>query len=669
MATNANKSETTVGLYQPNTAGRIVVVGSGPAGVRFVNEVLKRRPNAQITVFNNEPFQPYNRVQLSALLAGDVRLEDVFLKLPDETKHKYFSHIICKVESIDTDNKSILDAKGNTHYYDKLILATGSRAHTPNLNGVNNKGVYTFRNLKDTESLYARVSSARHIVVAGGGLLGIEAARALSRDNTDVTLIQQGSHLMNRQLDSYAAALLTEKIEALGIRVIVNTGLSTIHSDDRVKAVTTRKKEYIECDTVLLCAGISPNIEMARAAHIKVNKGIVVNDQLETSANDVYAIGECSEHNGKTYGLVSPGYEQAAIAADVVCGGQAYYSGSVPISRLKIVNETVCSMGEVTDYPDRPRQKEIVFKNDKENIYRKIVLHKNRLIGATGFGDWAEVRRIEEAYKQKRLIFPWQEWLFAFTGRLWFQGESNRVSQWPASSIICQCNNISHGEIVAAIDNGSNSMQVIGDKTSAGTVCGSCKPLLEQLLGDSGQRTKETTWVPVLVSSSLAVLLATFIVLMPGIAVSETVQAPALLENIWNDKFWKQFTGFSLLAMSVLGLLMSLRKRIKNKNLSKTLGDFAYWRLLHVVLGVFCIATLVLHTGMHLGQNLNQMLMINFLLVILLGAFTGAVFSLSHQLSANAALKLKQFWSWAHIVVTWPLPILLSVHILTVYYY
>ena len=153
-------------------------------------------------------------------------LKKFFKKLPDQNQYKNFNHVICKIESIDIANKTLLDANGNQHQYDKLIIATGSRAHIPNIEGIDNKGVYTFRNLKDTESLYARLSSAKHIVVAGGGLLGIEAARGLLQSGTKVTLIQQGPRLMNRQLDSYAAALLTEKVESLGIRVVVNTGFA-----------------------------------------------------------------------------------------------------------------------------------------------------------------------------------------------------------------------------------------------------------------------------------------------------------------------------------------------------------------------------------------------------------------------------------------------------------
>ncbi len=670
-AKNSNQSSSVqIASAEPE---HIIVIGSGPAGIRFINEIFKRNPNTYITVFNNEPFQPYNRVQLSALLAGDVSYDSVFQTLPDKKIYKNFNQVICKVESFNPEAKTVTDANGNFYSFSKLIIATGSRAHVPNLEGVEANGVYTFRNLKDAESLYARMASTKHVVVAGGGLLGIEAARALHSAGTKVTLVQQGPRLMNRQLDDVAANLLTEKVEELGIKVIVNTGLKSIQANERVTSVTTRKDEIIECDTVLLCAGISPNIEMARASGLKVGRGISVNDQLQTSEEDIYAIGECCEHNGQTYGLVNPGYEQAAIAADAIAGGVSQYKGSVPISRLKVINEQVCSMGEVSDLQDKPLQKEIKYWDKKNNIYRKVVLRKGKIIGALGFGEWPEARRVEEAYKQNRSMLPWQTILFRLTGKLWFNDSAEKVSTWSKTTLVCQCNGISQGACVKAIQDGYETVDMLSAKTTAGTVCGSCKPLLEQLVEQlgftSGPRSKETAWQAILGGSVLAVIIAALVTFMPSISVSDTVQKTAFLESFWNEKFWKQVTGFSLLGMSVVGLLMSLRKRVKNKKLSEKLGQFGYWRLLHVVLGVFCAATLIMHTGMHLGENLNQILMINFLLVLLMGSLAGGVVALSHKLSSTTAPKLREFWTWAHILVTWPLPILLAVHILTVYYY
>ncbi|MFC3150775.1 FAD-dependent oxidoreductase [Litoribrevibacter euphylliae] len=655
---------------------RIVVIGSGPVGMRFVKELLTRQPLAKIQLFGNEPFQPYNRVQLSALLAGEVTRDDIDLSLPDSHLHPNFDYLIATIKGVDTEQKTLVDANGQRYSYDRLIFATGARAHVPNIPGVDQSGVYTFRNLKDTEFLYARVASARHVVVVGGGLLGLEAARALSRLNTKVTLVQQGSRLMNRQLDETAAELLKQQVEALGIRVITSSGVRAIHSAkevipgrNSVTGVTTYYGEDIECDTVVLCAGIKPNIELARDSKLKVANGIVVNDDLQTSDKAVYAIGECCEHQGETYGLVNPGLEQAAIAADVISGGHSKYLGSLTVSRLKVVGQKVYSMGEVTDLVRRPFQTVVCFEDKQQGLYRKLVFLKGKLIGALAYGEWPELNRIQEAFKQGRTIYPWQLLTFQLTGRLWLKEQSQDVSTWPVEAVVCQCNNISQGELSHYLSTGCASVAELSEQTGAGTVCGSCKPLLSQLVehhsGESAEREKERGWMPVLFGSVMAVLLALLLIFQPEAHVSDSVQTQGWFEHIWNDGFWKQVTGFTLLGLTLIGLIMSLRKRLN----WSWMGQFAYWRTLHTVLGMVCVAVLIFHTGFHLGVNLNQLLMINFLAVIALGAMAGAVVGLSHKLPISAALNVRKTWTWLHILVTWPLPALLAAHILSVYYF
>lgn len=644
---------------------KILVIGAGPTGVRFAHELLKRRPNAHLTLFGDEPYLPYNRVQLSALLAGEIQYDEIISPLPTVQAYPYFSQAYAHIKHIDWKNKRVLDDSGAEYPYDKLVLATGSHPHVPNIPGVDQIGVYTFRNLKDAESLYSRITRARHIVIVGGGLLGLEAARALLRSNTLVTVIQQGPRLMNRQLDETAANCLLKKVEALGITVITHSGVRRILGEGRVTGVITRDGDKVICDTVLLCAGIKPAVELARQAKLKIAKGILVDDQLATSAEDVYAIGECCEHRGKTYGLVNPGFEQAAIAANVISQGSANYVGSLEISRLKVIGETVCSMGEVVDLEPRPFLRQWTYQNKNDGIYRKIVTFKGKVIGAVGFGEWTEIRRIQEAYQNQRRIFPWQYIRFLLTGQLWGSGNSDDVNLWPATTTVCQCNSISQGDLVKAYNNGSNTLASLSAATSAGTVCGSCKPLLEHIIGHAGPREKINAWLPTLFAASLAIIVATLIACLPPIPFSNTATQAAFLEVFWSDKFWKQVSGFSMLGLSAIGLLMSVRKRFK----SYRLGNFSHWRLLHIILGTLSAGILVTHTGLRLGNNLNQWLMIDFLLVILLGGIAGLVLSLSHKLTANQSLQWRQFWSWAHILVVWPLPILLAMHIFTVYYF
>ncbi len=669
--TESTAPELNVVQFEPKESAsksHIIVVGSGPAGIRFAKEYLKRRPFAKVTVYGNEPCQPYNRVQLSALLAGDIGFEDIITDLPDKNRYPNFSIEVCAIREIDTEKKLVVGLTGESIRYDRLVLATGSRPHVPNIPGVDQTGVYTFRNLKDTEFLYSRVSSARHIVVVGGGLLGLEAAKALSRFNTEVTLVQQGPRLMNRQLDESASEKLQSIVESHGIRVITDTGVRKIIGEGRVVGVVTRDKSRIKCDTVLLCAGIKPNIEIARSAKIKVGRGILVNDELSTSAQNVYAIGECCEHRGSTYGLVNPGYEQAAILADIMSGGRSHYIGSLEISRLKVVGAPICSMGEVCDLEKRPFQNAFVYQNKRRNIYRKLVTHKGRLIGAVGFGEWEESRRVQESYQHQRRIWPWQVFWFWLTGNVFTKGKNDSALSWPSTAIVCQCNNITQGELVDAIAQGKNTLTTLQEASTAGTVCGSCKPLLNQLLGSDSPPEKEKTASLILPISIFAIILALLVLSFPGFQVSDSVQKVNLLENIWNDKFWKQVTGFTLLSLSVIGLLMSIRKRFKIKLVTQ-LGNYAYWRLMHIILGLSCVSVLILHTGLHLGANFNRILMMDFIAIIIFGSLAGAVFSISHKLNTSSGRKLKSFWTWGHILVTWPLPILLGIHILSVYYF
>ena len=647
------------------TRPHIIVVGSGPVGVRFIEELLEREPNSHITLFGDEQVRPYNRVQLSSLLAGKISINDIELSLPEESDNFTLKSI--KIESINLGLKRVVDSDNQTHNFDKLVLATGARAFVPNISGTDQSGVYSFRSLRDAESLYARTSRAKHIIIIGGGLLGIETAKALLKNNTKVTIVQQGPHLMNKQLDTQAAKLLADNLSDLGIRVITNTGVRHINGDGRVTGVVLRNRVLIECDTVLFCSGISPNMEIARAARLRVNRGITVNDKMQTSHDDVYAIGECCEHAGLTYGIVNPGYEQAAVLAQTISGHDVDYKGSLQSSSLKVIDTPVRSFGQVINYTRTPRHRETVFQGD--NHYRKIITNNGVLVGGIVVGEWDEYLPALEVFQQSRNVALYQRLLFKYTGRLFFRKANNDITQWPANSVICQCNSVTQGALMNALKTDCKTVCDLGNKTKAGTVCGSCKPLLSQLIassrGQTLERLKEWAWAPMLIASLLAFVVALIVLLTPGLEVGSSVSQPSPFEFFWNDKYWKQVSGFILLGLSAVGLLMSLRKRTKNPKF----GQFAYWRMLHIALGLVSSIMLFFHSGLHLGENLNRLLMLDFLLVVALGSLAGLVVSLSHRLPVNQAQGVRKFWSWAHILVTWPLPILLAAHIFTVYYY
>lgn len=644
---------------------KIVVIGAGPVGLRFSQELLRRQPFTHLLLIGEEQHLPYNRIQLSSLLAGEIRYEEILSPLPDVKQCPNFCHRHGRIEHIDPESKSITDNRGETYSYDILVLATGSRPHIPHIPGTEQNGVYTFRSIKDAEQLYGRVARSRNLVVIGGGLLGLEAARALRRANTKVTVIQQGPRLMNRQLDEVAAGYLQKRLDEIGIAVITDSGVRQILGEGRVTGVVTRDGDRIECDTVLICAGIKPAVELARTARLKISNGVLVDDQLKTSDDNIYAVGECCEHRGRTYGLVNPGFEQAAIAADVISQGGARYIGSLEISQLKVLGKTVCSMGQVTELVQRPFQRQWIYHQAKSGIYRKLITYKGRLIGAVGYGEWPEIRRVQEAFQNQRRLMPWQYIRFLATGTLWGEGDMEQVRSWPASTIICQCNSITQDTLVKACEKGANTLESLCRTTGAGTVCGSCRPLLQNILGNDSILEKIKGSAALSLFGGIALIAPLILAFTPALEVGSSVLQSAPLQHIWNDKFWKQVTGFSMLGLILVALLVSLRKRAG----WRWLGEFSAWRVVHVALGTVCFAVLSLHTGFNFGSNLNQWLMINFITLLALGGFASTALAANHRMRPSLARKSQKTFFWLHILLAWPLPILLGMHILTVYYF
>ncbi|BCE00749.1 NAD(P)/FAD-dependent oxidoreductase [Marinicellulosiphila megalodicopiae] len=393
---------------------KIIVIGAGPVGIKFCCELLQRSDKYDIHIFSNEPFEPYNRTKLSSWLAGQTSRESIEIDMSDLLNYSRFKLSHIKIEKIDKRNNQVIDILGDTHKYDHLVIATGARTHVPNISGVNLCGVYTFRNLKDAEHLFSRIARSRHIVVAGGGMLGIETAKSLTKFNTKITLIQQGSHLMNHHLDEYAANLLRNELQKCNIDVIVCSGVREIIGSEYVESVRLFGNKIIRCDTVILCTGIKPNIELARNANLGVGKGIIVNDQLIASNQSIFAIGECSEHRGKVYSVVHPGYEQAMVAANSIITGKTNYRGSFVVNKINVIDQNIFSFGQVTNIEKNPLIKVLIFKN--KNVYRKIVLKRNNIIGVIGYGQWEGEHQVKKSFtKQKKLSF-WQQLKFKLYG-------------------------------------------------------------------------------------------------------------------------------------------------------------------------------------------------------------------------------------------------------------
>lgn len=493
----------------------LIIIGAGPVGVRLVEQLRQREYQRPVWLFGDEPHAPYNRIKLSSLLAGEIPLESIENPPFSPGNLRITQYIGYRITRIWPETRQITDAQQNTYDYHQLVMAVGSRPHIPHIPGVDLSGVFSFRDLKDTQALMARSARSRHCVVAGGGLLGIEAARALQRGHCQVTIIQQAPRIMDRQLDGPAAELLQLQLEAMGILVVVNAGIAEILGDPRVAGVRLRDGRTVQCDTVLLATGIRPNTELARISGIHISRGIQVNDHLETNQPGIFALGECVEHRGQTYGLVAPGHEQAAVLAERLGGGQASYQGSLQHSRLKVLDLPVFSAGEAIDPPPGVRQQTLSFHDQQRGLHRKLVLQQGRLIGALAVGECDETPRWHEALLQRRRISWLSRRRFLRRGQLWNQAD-NPVAAWPAQTLICQCKTINRGTLSQAMVQGCTSVEQLSAGTGAGSVCGSCRPLLAELVSSRAGQTEARhgargLFVASLLASLLIALLLTHV--------------------------------------------------------------------------------------------------------------------------------------------------------------
>lgn len=643
----------------------LVIVGSGPVGVQFAQELLRRGFKGLIKLFGDEPWRPYNRIQLSSLVAGEVRYSEIlFPEIRDDKQ--VFQFLNRRVMQLDSVKNTLQDDKGVTHHFHQLVFATGSSPWVPNVNGVGSNGVYVFRDLNDAQQLMARTARTRRTVVVGGGLLGVEAARAMQRNNTQVVLVHQSNRLMNRQLDVEGGSILKRTLEGYGIEVYLNSGVRSVVGERNVTAVELRNGKTIECDTVIFSTGIQPNVSLARECGVKVGRGVVVNDELQTNLENVFAIGECAEHRGEIYGLLAPGLEQAAILADRLCGGGSAYQGSIAATQLKILDLPIFTIGWVSDEYENQIDQTIAFHNENGD-YRKLFIKRNRLKGFIAVGRCDEKSRLQQAVVDEQRIYPWQVARFKREGRIWPQEDTAHVREWPASAIVCNCRGVDKGTLVDAQLQGCCSVEALAQCTGASTVCGSCKPLLADLAGTPFEpEAVLATGKPLLAVVALSLVLALVSLFWPGPGYAEHYENASWLEAFWTDSLLKQITGYTMLGISVAGILISLRKRVQKF----TLGGFPWWRFIHTVLGMLALFVLFLHTGFSLGVNLNRYLMLDFVLLALVGAVAGLIIGGERYTRMGyTGKRMRQWFTHAHIVLFWPLPVLLGFHILSVYFF
>jgi nitrite reductase (NADH) large subunit len=486
---------------------RLVVVGNGMAGARFVEEVLERGGGEQfrITVFGDEPHGNYNRIMLSPVLAGESAEDEIVLNSHDwYADNDVELRAGVRVERIDTAAKQVHAADGSVTPYDHLVLATGSYSFIPPMAGVRGEdgeliaGVFGFRTIDETRAMLAAARDHRKAVVMGGGLLGLEAARALQSQGMRVELVHAMPWLMNAQLDAEAGTILKRSVESLGITVHLDVLATEVLGGDRVTGVVLKDGRRIDCDLLVVAAGVRPSTDVAVRSGIEVERAIMVDDQLATDTPDVYAIGECAQHRGEVYGLVAPAWEHAKVLADVLTGTDpaAEYHGSRTATKLKVAGVDVATMGINT--PERDDDEFLVISEPKRGVHMSVVIRDDTLVGATLLGDTRKVAFLTQAFDRGA---PLPEERIRLLVDLTDGVEEVGVAEMPMDSQVCNCNGVSKGAICGAVADGCGSVGAVMDRTRAGKGCGSCKSLVKQIVewaadGDVAEDPAASYYVP-----------------------------------------------------------------------------------------------------------------------------------------------------------------------------
>ncbi|WP_439374073.1 NAD(P)/FAD-dependent oxidoreductase [Bradyrhizobium sp. DASA03120] len=364
----------------------LVIVGNGMAAARLVDELARTALGRYaVAVIGDEPRLAYNRVLLSSVLAGETGSHEIELRPADWWRERGIT-VRCgyRVTEVDTGRRELKIAGEESMEYSRLVLATGSTPLRLNVPGADLAGVHTFRDTRDVDLLLTLAAAKKRVVVVGGGLLGLEAAYGLAKAGASVTLLHLMDRLMERQLDAPAADLLKTLVERKGIRILLSASTARIHGEGHVEAVELADGSRIEADAVIFAAGIKPNVALAKEAGIAVNRGVVVNDVMQTSSSDIFALGECAEHRGTCYGLVEPAYEQARVLARHLAGRPAAYQGSVVSTNLKVSGVSVFSAG---DFMGGEGSESLVLSDRRRGTYKKLVIAGGRLTGAVLIGD------------------------------------------------------------------------------------------------------------------------------------------------------------------------------------------------------------------------------------------------------------------------------------------
>ncbi|GAC1299441.1 MAG: hypothetical protein NVSMB19_03630 [Vulcanimicrobiaceae bacterium] len=469
-------------------SGRLVVIGNGMAGARFVEELRERASEGfDVSVLGDEPYGGYNRIMLSGVLGGSRAASDIVTHpLPWYDDRRVDLKIGSPAIAIDRERRVVIAEDGAELPYDALVLATGSRPFVPPIPGLSDaRNVFVFRTIADCDRIRHAAETATTAVVLGGGLLGLEAAAGLRALGIAPTVVHLMPGLMDVQLDSMGGSALETKIETLGIAVRTGARATAAYDDARGRGIELDDGTIVAGDLIVVCCGTVPNAELARGAGIACGRGIVVDDGLRTSDERIFALGECAEHRGQLYGLVEPLWDQCRTLADRLVGGTALYEGSRVGTRLKVAGVNVVAVGERDARPGD----EVISALGADGSFRRAIARDGRLTGAQVVGDALAAAAFARAFERGTSL-PGS--LAAFVFGVDGIGPVTGAAACDPDSRVCVCNEVSRGEILTAIAAGAHDVAEIGRRTMAGTGCGSCRGELAALVIGAKETATET---------------------------------------------------------------------------------------------------------------------------------------------------------------------------------
>ncbi|QJW91818.1 molybdopterin-dependent oxidoreductase [Spirosoma taeanense] len=459
---------------------KIIIVGAGAAATRFVNTYRELNTSDELHVFSKEINPFYNRVMLPDYVSG-VKAWDNLIKLTPEAAVELgvHLHIGVTVETIDRTAKTITDSRGETHSYDILLLTPGSRAFMPREYVTDLKGVLTMRTRHDADALLERLGPGDPCVIVGGGLLGLELAASLREIGVGVTVIQRENRLMTRQLDAVASELLHQELTDRGVEILYNESIRYYVGEKAVEGVHLANGQTIPARAVVFAIGTQPNTELARACGLPVNRGVVVNEYLQTADPSIYSAGEVAELNGQLWGITAAAEEQADVIARHLNGDLVnYYTGSLSMNILKMDGLQLCSLG----IPEAPtgveNYEEVVFIDRAKRYYKKCIIHQDRLVGAILIGDKTEFLEYKDLIHNRTELSDKRLSLL----------RSGQAPKPVLGKLVCSCNSVGEGNLTEAVKAGATEFGKLCQTTGAGTGCGSCKPEVKAILERIGKK-------------------------------------------------------------------------------------------------------------------------------------------------------------------------------------